>query len=548
MELHSTLADWDGERLVLHDSTQWVFGQPKTLALVLGLPEDKVIVKAKFIGSGFGSKLFLWPHATLAAVASRQLGRPVKFVLPRQYHFTTTGHRPTTRQRLRLGANSDGKLVAVRHDSQSHTSLVTEYVESCGESTPALYSCPNVGVTHELVPLNVGTPTSMRGPGACPGVYALECALDELALKLNMDPAELRLRNIPRTDEDKKLPWSSNHFETCIRQVTERFGWSRRNPAIGSMKEGREILGWGFAAATWPAHRQVSDARVIFRGDGTVRVECGTQDIGTGTYSVIAGVVSELTALPFDKIEVVIGDSTLPRGSISGGSMATATVIPAIAGATREAIKHLFEVVTLTGAPFAGVDASALTLGAKGIEGAGRTLPLAQVMKEVRLDRILGEHHADPGDAEKKYAFRSFGAHCVEVRWDPEITKLRVARIVTVVDAGRIINAKTARNQIEGALIMGLGMALMEESVYDRRNGRVINDNFADYHVLVNADTPELDVAFIGEPDPQIGDFGAKGLGEIGITGIAAAVANAVYHATGKRIRDLPISIEKLLR
>lgn len=548
MELHSSLAEWDGDRLTLHDSTQWVFGQPKTLARVLGLPDDKVVVKAPFIGGGFGSKLFLWPHATLAAVAARHLGRPVKFVLPRQLQFTNSGHRPVTRQRIRMGATQEGRLVAIRHDSVSHTSLVTDYVESCGESTAALYNCPNVAITHRLVPVNVATPTSMRGPGSCPGMFALESALDELALKLHVDPLELRLRNLPARDEDQNLPWSSIHFETCLRQAAERFGWNNRQPAIGAMRDGHHVLGWGLASATWPATRKVSAARVELRADGTAKVECGTQDIGTGTYTVIANVVAELTSLPHDKISVVIGDSTLPPGPISGGSMATASVVPAIAAATRQAIEALFAAVTESSGPFAAVDPKSLTLKKDGIAGPNRTVSLAEALRATGRERVVGEARTEPGEEAKQYAFRSFGAHCVEVRWDPGITKLRVSRIVTVIDAGRIMNAKTARNQIEGALVMGLGMALMEEAIYDPRTGRVVNDNLADYHMMVHADMPEIDVTLLDRPDLHIGEFGAKGLGEIGITGIAAAVANAVHHATGRRVRDLPISLEKRLK
>lgn len=523
MELHSTLARWEGDQLFVDDSTQWVFGQPKSLAHVLGIPADNVVLRAPFIGGGFGSKLFLWPHCVLAAVAARQVQRPVKFVLPRAFHFSNTGHRPVTRQRIRLGATPEGKLVAIRHDSHVHTSLVTDYVESCGEATAALYSCPNVAVTESIVPLNVGTPTSMRGPGACPGVFALESALDELALELRMDPVELRLKNIPSQDENKNLPWSSNHFADCLRIATERFGWSKRNAAVGSMRAGREILGWGLASATWPGLRQTASARAELRADGTAKISCGTQDIGTGTYTVIAQVVSELTGLPFEKIDVAIGDSRLPRGPISGGSMATATVVPAIAQATQRAIEQL------------------------PAEFRNRPLNLVPALLAAGRDRVSGEATTEPGEEAKKFAFRSFGAHCVEVRWDPAITKMRVTRIVSAFDAGRIINRKTATNQIEGALVMGLGMALFEEAVYDERSGRVVNDNLADYHVAVHADLPTLDVTLLDRPDPHIGDFGARGLGEIGITGIAAAIANAVYHATGKRFRELPITIEKLI-
>lgn len=546
MELHATLARWEGDQLTIDDSTQWVVGQAKSLARVLGISEDRVTVRSPFIGSGFGSKLFLWPHCTLAAVAAREVRRPVKFVLPRQMQFTTAGHRPVTRQRIRLGANREGRLVALGHDSESHTSLVTDYVESCGWSTPSIYSCPNVSVTQDLVPVNVGTPTSMRAPGTCPGMWALESALDELAVKLDLDPLDLRRRNVPRRDEAKGKDWSSCHFDACLTQAAARFGWSQRQPTPGAMRDGRDILGWGLAAATWPAHRGNATVRVELRDDGTARVSCATQDIGTGTYTVFAQVVAELTTLPVEKIDVVIGHSVLPRGPISGGSMVTSTVLPAIAEAARRAIRDLFSVAVKPHSPLAGVDAKTLTLAHGEIVAGARRATIADVLRAARFTSATGE--ATTTGAIPNYSCRSFGAHCVEVRWDPGISRLRVSRIVSVMDAGRIINAKTARNQIEGALVMGLGMALMEESIYDPRTGRVVNDNYADYHVPVHADLPALDVTFIDRPDPHIGDFGAKGLGEIGLTGIAAAIANAVYHATGKRIRELPITIEKLIQ
>lgn len=548
IELHSTLAYWENERLVVFDSTQWVVGQAKSLAHVLGIPPENVELHAPFIGGGFGSKLFLWPHAVLAAVAARQVKRPVKIALPRQYQFTTAGHRPFTRQRIRLGAARDGRLEAIRHDALSHTSMVTEYVESCTQATPSLYSCPNVGVTQKLVTANVGTPTSMRAPGACPGIYALESALDELAVQLGLDPIELRRRNLPERDEKKNRPWSSSHFGECLRLAADRFGWSGRNPEPGSMKNGRDTLGWGFAAASWPAHRSSASAKIEFRPDGTVRALCATQDIGTGTYTVIAQVVSEITSVRFEHIDVAIGNSTLPSGPISGGSMATATVVPAIAGATRDAVAKLYQALTRPNAPFAGASPDSLALRDEAVVGPnGQRMALHDALGRVHEAPIVGEAKAEPGEEEKKYSFRAFGAHCVEVRCDPALGRVRVSRVVSAFDVGRVINRKTARNQIEGAIVMGIGMALLEQSIYDPRNGRVVTDNLADYLVAAHADCPAIDVTFIDTPDPYIGDFGAKGLGEIGITGTAAAVANAVYHATGQRFRNLPITLDQVM-
>jgi xanthine dehydrogenase YagR molybdenum-binding subunit len=548
MEMHATLARWEHDRLIVHDSTQWVVGQAKSLAHCLRIPEKNIELHAPFIGGGFGSKLFLWPHAILAAVAARQVNRPVKIVLPRQHQFTTAGHRPATRQRLRLGAEHNGRLTAILHDSLSHTSVVTDYVESCGHATPWLYQCPNVSVTGAIVPVNVGTPTSMRAPGIESGLFALESGLDELAAQLHLDPIELRRRNLPDRDQEKDLPWSSNHYAECLRLAAERFGWPRRNSEPASMKEGREILGWGFATATWPAHRREARARIELRADGTARATCATQDIGTGTYTVIAQVVSEITTLPFAHIDVAIGNSTFPTGPISGASMATATVVPAVAEATRAAIRKLFTVITRPGALFAAKDPGVLRLDNGSIvDDDGRRVSLREALSREREAPIVGEAHAKPGDEQKKFSFRSYGAHCIEVRWDPGISRLRVSRVVSVFDVGRAINRKTALNQLHGAIIMGLGAALLEHSVYDRRNGRVVTDNLADYLVPVHADAPELDVTLLDIPDPHIGDYGAKGLGEIGITGITAAVANAVYHATGRRIRDLPITIDRLI-
>ncbi|HVU34096.1 MAG TPA: xanthine dehydrogenase family protein molybdopterin-binding subunit [Opitutaceae bacterium] len=548
MEMHATLARWENDRLIVDDSTQWVVGQAKSLAHVIGIPAENVELHAPFIGGGFGSKLFLWPHAILAAVAARHVRRPVKLVLTRQQQFTTAGHRPETRQRIRLGANPDGRLTAILHESTSHTSLVTDFVENCGQATPSLYECPNVTVTQHTVRVNVGSPTSMRAPGAACGLYALEAAMDELAIRLKLDPVELRRRNLPDRDPGRDVPWSSNHLRECLRVATERFGWGRRNPMPGSMRDGRDTLGWGFAVASWPAHRKGASARLEFRPDGSARAVCATQDIGTGTYTVIAQVVSQITSLPFSRIDVAIGNSTFPPGPISGGSMATASVVPAIAGAAREAVRNLFAAATAPGGPWAGTDPASLSLQDGSLaDSSGRRMPLHEVLGRLRSAPISGEVHAEPGAEAKKFSFRSFGAVCAEVRWDPGISRLRVSRIVGAYDTGQVINAKTARNQIEGALVMGLGMALLERAEYDQRTGRVVNDNFADYLVASQADTPQLDVTFLNQPDPHIGDFGAKGLGEIGITGIPAAILNAIHHATGQRYRAVPVTIEKLM-
>jgi len=550
LELHATVAVWQGDDVVLHDSTQSLNGERNAIAKMLGVPLERVTVKAPYIGGGFGGKLFMWNHTVIACALARELGRPVKLYVERRHQSTSVGHRPFTRQRLRVAADEAGKLLSVRHETHSLTSLVDEFQEGCGGVTRALYEVANLGVTHRMVPANIGTPTSMRAPGAAPGLFALECAVDELAQALRLDPIEFRLRNLPELEPERKLPWSSNHLPECFAVGSARFGWARRDPAPGSMRDGSEILGWGVAGASWGAHRGPCAARAEFRLDGTLRVSCGTQDIGTGTYTVIAQVAAEVTSLPVERITVVLGDTRLPPGPNSGGSQVTATVIPAVAEAARNVTQALFRVATRRNGPLAGKDPKQLSLLGGVIVYAEdptlrRTIP--ETLAACRLGSIDAEGRSGPNPEAQKYAFRCFGAHFAEVRWDPGLARLRVSRIVSVLDAGRIINAKTALSQIHGALLMGLGMTLMEESVYDPRTGRVVNDNFADYHIPTHADTPEMDVVFLDHPDPHMGEFGARGIGELGITGITAAIANAVHHATGKRVRDLPIVTEKLL-
>ncbi len=549
MELHAAVARWDGDRLIVHDSTQWVVGQAEALAHTFGLPKENVTVHSEFIGGGFGAKLFLWPHSTAVALAARELNHPVKLVLDRRSQFTTAGHRPATRQRIRLGATREGRLSAIVHESFSHTSLVHDYLESCVDITRSLYACEHVATRQRRVPVNVGTPTPMRGPGETPGLWALESALDELAVQLRLDPLTLRLRNLPERDPGQNKPWSSHTHRECLETAAKRFGWSRRDPGVGSMRDGAEILGWGLASATWPGHRDECRMRVEVHQDGTLHIACATQDIGTGTYTVLAQVVSEMTGLPFSRIHVQIGRSSLPEGPISGGSMATATLVPSVAEATRKAIAALAKLATQEGGPLEGQREEELTLTADGLKprNGGRAVRVADLLAPRNLAYVSGEVHTQPDEETEQFSTRSFGAHCVEVRWHPGLARLRVSRVTSVIDAGRIINHHTAANQVYGSIVMGVGMALLEHAVYDERTGGVVTDNLADYLVPVHADTPEMDLMLLDRPDPKIGEFGARGIGEIGLTGVAPAIAAAVYHATGKRIRELPITVEKLM-
>ncbi|MFZ0662552.1 MAG: xanthine dehydrogenase family protein molybdopterin-binding subunit [Acidobacteriaceae bacterium] len=552
MEMHGSIAVWKDGKLTMYETTQGVMNHQGVISQMTGVPVENVHVISPFCGGGFGSKLFPWPQSPLAALAARALGRPVQVTVPRSLMFTTTGHRPETEQHVRLGATEDGKLLAIAHEVRNHTSQTNDYVEGCTAPTPFLYSCPNVTAVQRLVKLNVGTPTSMRGPGTTPGLFALDSAMDELAVKLNLDPLELRLRNYAEKDEGSNRPFSSKHLRECYQTGAERFGWSRRNPKIGSMRDGKEILGWGMGTSTWGAYRGGARARVRLSADGRARVSSATQDIGTGTYTVMALIVSDKTGIPLDRVDAVLGDSSLPPGPTSGGSSATATIVPAVAMAAMNAIGEVMKLAVRTeGSPFAGADADSLEMTGGRVHKKGEAvesgLPFEQLLKMRRIAALDGEGKTGGAPEARQYSMHSFGAQFVEVGWDPGIARLRVRRTLTVMDAGRIISGKAGRNQILGAVVMGIGMALLEETIYDPRNGKPVNNNYADYMVATNADVPEQEVIFLDYPDPVIGEYGARGIGEIGLTGMAPAITMATYHATGVRVRELPIRVEKLL-
>ena len=553
IELHATVAVWEGPNVTLYESTQAVVNARNVMAQVLGVPRENVRVITKFLGSGFGGKLWPWPHCALAAAAARELQLPVKLVLTRRMMFQNVGHRPALQQRFRLSATAEGKLTSLRHEYVNHTSILDDYQENCGEATAHMYSVPNLRVTSARARRNVGTPTSMRGPGAVPGLFGLESAMDELAVQLKMDPVKFRLLNEPAMDESLKLPFSSRHLAECYELGGKQFGWENRSAAVGSMRDGDDILGWGMAACTWMAKRLGCHARVEILEDGSARVSTASQDIGTGTYTVLAQVVSEKLRLPVEKIEVSIGDSALPSGPLSGGSMATASVIPAVMEAAGKAVKELMSVATKTpGSKLEGRDASKLELADGSVRDTdGKdAVSISELLSLAKLRSVGGEGKSEGtfgGEKPPKVSTHYFGAHIIEVRWQPQIARLRVSKVVTAIDAGRIINPLAGRNQIEGAVVMGIGMALFEETHYEPRTGAPINASLADYVIAVNADVPPIDVHFLTYPDKVLNELGARGIGEIGLAGTAAAITNAIYHATGLRFRKIPVTIEDLL-
>jgi xanthine dehydrogenase YagR molybdenum-binding subunit len=523
IELHATLAAWEDGTLTLWDKTQWVGNVRDEMAAVFGIPAARIRVISPFVGGAFGSALRPWPHVTLAAMAARHVGRPVKVVLTRRQMYGGTGYRPHTVQRVALGADRAGALVAIRHEAVAETSTYEQYTENLFGPTRMVYACPNVATRYRLVPMNIHTPTWMRAPGEVSGVFALECAMDELAVALGMDPVELRLRNDTERDEHDGLPFSSRALRESFRVAAERFGWRPRDPRPASMRDAHgHLIGYGCAAATYPVNVEAASARVCLRPDGSAVVSSAASDMGPGTSTAMTQVAAETLGLPLDRVRFELGDTRLPPAPVHGGSMTMASVGSAVQAACAKARRRVLARVRK------------------------RNPDLGEVLRR-RKTPLEVTAKSEPGTASDRYSMHAFGAVFAEVSVDPDLGMVRVPRIVGAYGAGRIVNPKTARSQAIGGMVMGIGMALMEHTEVDPRTGRVVNGNLAEYLVPVNADIGELDVTFVEEHDPHVNPLGVKGVGEIAVVGVAAAIANAVYHATGRRVRELPITPEKLL-
>ncbi|GAA6622690.1 xanthine dehydrogenase family protein molybdopterin-binding subunit [Scytonema sp. NUACC26] len=550
MEPSATIAIWQGDRLTLYDASQNVNGVQTTVANTLRIPPENIQVISRFIGGGFGCKFPAKAHNILAAIAAQQVKRPVKLVLTRQQMFDSVGCRPHSLQRIRLGAKRDGKLTTVAQEITMQTDISKEFVEHIGAATNMMYNAPNTLVTHRAVPLNIITPTIMRAPGETPGMYALESAMDELAYQLGIDPIELRIINDPPQDPEKNLPWSSRSLVQCLREGAKRFGWEKRNPKPRSMKDGRYLIGYGVASATYPANRQPASARTRILQNGSVLVQIAATDIGTGTYTILTQTVAEALGVSPDKVQVEIGDTQLPPSPGSGGSWGAASYGSAVHEcclAARDKVVALVREDTrsaLKGLSSSDLEARAGGIFSKGDSSEGETYQ--EILTRNNLKEVVAEVESKPDGAMNKYSMHSFGAQFAQVRVDPDLGEVRVSHFLGVFGAGRILNPKTASSQMIGGIVWGIGQALHEETHIDDRYGHFVNHNLADYHVPVNADIPNIEVVFVEEKDPYVNPLGVKGVGEIGIVGAGAAVANAIYHATGKRIRDLPITPDKL--
>ncbi len=521
MEPHGIIAHWQTpDSVTIYEPTQWVFGSQRTYGELLGLPAERVHIVTPYIGGAFGCKAFPWPHAILCAAAAKEVQRPLKVVVSRRQMTTNTGHRSPTEQVIRLGARRDGKLTAIAHEVKSATSPVDVFIEPCTSVTPVVYATPNLRLQQELAVMNVGTPTFMRAPGDNPGMWALESAMDELASALQLDPVELRLRNETQAHQRRGLPFSAKHFADCLQVGAERFGWQARPLKSRSLTRDGLLVGWGMAAATFPALRSMASVKVRLLADGMAHILTAGNDMGTGAYTVVAITAAEVLGLPVEKIRVEMGDSNLPDGGMAGGSMMTATLTPAVMAACQEVLKTA-EVPTAQQA--------------------------FEKLHQSQRDAFEATATTGPGEEGKQFAFQSWGAHFCEVTVDEDLGRLQVTRWVTVMNVGRVVNAKTAASQVRGGVIMGISQALMETGHLDPNSGYPVVSDLTTYHIAAHADIPRIDVTFVGEPDLNFNPIGARGLGEIGIVGVAPAIANALYHATGKRLRELPITPDKLI-
>jgi xanthine dehydrogenase YagR molybdenum-binding subunit len=551
MEPFAATAVWeDDDRITVFDKTQGPQNCRNYVAGVFGMPRDKVRVLSPYVGGGFGSGLRPQYELPLAVLAARALKRSVRVTLTRQQMFTL-GYRAANVHEMTLAADQDGSLTSFRHEAVSMTSQFEDFQRNFVNWSSLLYRCANVDLGQRLVKLDQNTPCDMRAPGGAEGAYAIECAMDELAFAANIDPLELRLINYSDKDQIEDRRYSSKQLRECYRQGAEEFGWSNRNPQLRSMRDGNELIGWGMATGIWEAMQMPASAKAALTANGNVEIASATADIGPGTYTWMTQLAAEMLGVPIENVTAKLGDSALPDAPVEGGSFTVSSVGSAIHAACRAVQKELLGLAQkMARSPLAGAKLDDVVFAEGKIrhrDDESREVSVADAMRAGKADRIEKEASAVPNER-SKYSHSTHSAVFVEVKVDEQLGVIRVTRVVSAVAAGRILNPKLASSQILGAVVGGIGMALHEETVTDHRFGRFMSHNLADYHVPVNADVHAIDVIFVEEKDDEINPLGVKGVGEIGIVGVAAAVANAVYHATGKRVRDLPITLDKLMR
>jgi xanthine dehydrogenase YagR molybdenum-binding subunit len=547
MEPHASTVFYQADgSLEIHDKTQGTQNCQDYLHNVFGLEKDKIRVLAAFVGGAFGSGLRPQYQLPLAVMAALKLKRSVRLTLTRQQMFTF-GYRPHTLQHMRLGAQKDGKLVAVSHEVVGQTSRFEDFTEHVVEWSGMLYQCDNVQLTYKLAPLDVYTPLDMRAPGAASGMVGLECAMDELAVAAGIDPVQLRVANFAASNGNEGKPYSSKELLACYQQGAERFGWSKRNPEPRSMRQGRQLVGWGMAGGVWEAMQMPASAKASIDSSGKITVSSATTDIGTGTYTVMTQIAAEAVGVNPEDITFVLGDSSLPTAPLQGGSFTVSSVGTAVQQACRALRAKLLDAVRMAHPQYAVVDMEDVGYGDGYLLIDDQRFAYADIVRESSHDTLEVQIDATPDEKRDAYSTATHSAVFVEVLVDEDLGSVRVNRVVNAVAAGRVVNPKTARSQVLGGVVWGIGQALQEETQTDHNLGRFMNHSLAEYHIPVNADIGEIDVLFVEEHDSIVNDLGSKGVGEIGIVGVASAIANAIYHATGKRIREFPITLDKVL-
>ncbi|HEV3471304.1 MAG TPA: xanthine dehydrogenase family protein molybdopterin-binding subunit [Pyrinomonadaceae bacterium] len=551
MEPHAAIAVWQGDKLTVFDKTQEVYNVRTHLASSFRLPEENVSVVSPYVGGAFGSSLRPNYYPALTAMAAREIKRPVKVVYTRTQMFTGHGHRPYTIQKIALGAERSGKLTAIIHHAVHNTSTFEEFSDNTTGFTRQVYACPNLYAPLRITDTDLPTPTWMRAPGAVSGMFALECAMDELAYALGIDPLELRLINYAETDPESGRPFSSKALRECYKLGAEKFGWKNRKHEPRSMRDGRLLVGWGTATGIWGAFQMPATAVVSLKADGTAYVASAASDIGPGTYTVVTMIAAEYLGLRPEQVKFELGDTKLPRAPAQGGSWTTASVGSAVHGAALAVGARLLALANRDqNSPLKAAAASDVEL----LDGRlrlksdpSRSVNVYELMRRNNLTEITETFESKPSPERRKYATMAHGAQFIEVKVDPDLGTVRVTRAIEVTASGKIINPKASHSQEIGGVVWGIGMALTEATEIDHRYGRIMNPNLQHYHVPVNADVHEVETMFVEEDDTVVNPLGVKGMGELGMVGIPAAIANAVFHATGRRVRDLPITPDKLL-
>lgn len=551
IEPHAAIALWEGEQLTIFDKTQNVYGVQQHLAEGLGVPAANIRVVSPFVGGAFGASLKPNYYPSLTAMAARELKRPVKVALTRAQMFTAHGYRPDTLQRVALGADSTGRLQAMIHEAFHNSASFEPFSDNTTGFTRQVYACPNLDAPLKIVPTDLPAPTWMRAPGAVSGMFALESAMDELSYAVKVDPLELRLINYAQVDPESGKPFSSKALRECYRLGAEKFGWKDRNPEPRSMRDGRLLVGWGMASSVWGAMQMPASARVTYHADNTASVASATSDIGPGTYTVMTMIAAEFLGLPLEQVKFELGDTRQPKAPAQGGSWTTSSVGSAVRGGALAITAQLLALARQdANSPLreaTPADVEMLDGRLQWKQDGARSVDITQLMQGAGVTELTETYESTPSPERDKYASLAHGAQFVEVKVDPDLGTVKVTRVVEISAVGKVLNPLASHSQEIGGVVWGIGMALEEHTEVDHRHGRIMNASLQHYHVPVNADIHSIETVFVEEEDTIVNPLGVKGMGELGMVGIPAAIANAVFHATGRRIRDLPITPDKLL-